>query len=42
MSWQFLADIAYSIEPNNPVFKPGRVRAKARLDIYNARQKLSA
>ena len=42
MSWQFLADVAITIEPGNPIFTPGRVRAKARLDIYNARMELSA
>jgi len=33
MSWQFLADIAYTLDPTNPVFLANRIKSRFRIDI---------
>ena len=41
MSWQFLADFAYTIDRTNPIFDPNRIKSRGTLDLFNTVQQLN-
>lgn len=42
MDWQFLADLAYSFDSLNDVFRPNRIKARAQYELVEHVNKISS
>ena len=42
MNWQFLADIAITLDGTNPIFQPNRIKARNQHDLVNHINKINS